>query len=369
MRSAADNPHLQLETRHLLHCGDAADLTGVADGSVQLVVTSPPYPMITMWDEQFSAQSETVRSALAGARCNEAFESMHRVLDRTWQACHAALAEGGFLCVNIGDAVRTCAGEFRLYSNYARIVQAVTALGFTLLPSVVWRKPTNSPTKFLGSGMLPGGAYVTLEHEKVIICRKGTREVRSADERSRRRRSAVFWEERNEWYSDLWAFTGMRQDLGHNNGSGRRRSAAFPLELPFRLVCMYSWIGDTVCDPFSGTGTSTCAAIAAGRNSIGIDTDPSLVSKARERVCSSDTMAELQSRSRQRVVDHGRFIENRKQETKHRHSVSGCPVVTGQETEVTIPVPKNLRTEEKEIVCSYDLLVPGGTTGTTTSRS
>jgi len=373
MRRAAESSYRDLETHHSIRCGDATILPGIPDASVQLVVTSPPYPMIAMWDEVFAAQSPPIRSSLDDERCDEAFEQMHQLLDRVWSRCRDVLIEGGFLCINIGDAVRTCGGEFRLFSNYARIVRHLTSLGFTLLPSVVWRKPTNSPTKFMGSGMLPGGAYVTLEHESIIICRKGTRRAAPATERERRRRSAVFWEERNEWYSDLWAFTGTRQELGGTAPSGaagaataaagkdvrRKRSAAFPLELPFRLICMYSWLGDTVLDPFCGTGTTTCAAIAAGRSSIGIDSDPNLVEQSMARLGEPRTLAALQARSSQRLADHDSFIGSRTGETKHRHTVSGFPVVTGQETDIVIPIPVEVARDGNGAICRYHPVVPG----------
>ena len=368
MTRAAESAHREFETHHSIHCGDATSLPGVPDASVQLVVTSPPYPMIAMWDEVFATQSPQVRLALDDERCDDAFEQMHQLLDRVWSRCRDVLTDGGFLCINIGDAVRTCGGEFRLFSNYARIVRCVTALGFTLLPSVVWRKPTNSPTKFMGSGMLPGGAYVTLEHESIIICRKGARKAASAAERERRRRSAIFWEERNEWYSDLWAFTGARQELGRATpgdaaDAGRKRSAAFPLELPFRLICMYSWVGDTVLDPFSGTGTTTCAAIATGRNSIGVDSDANLVEQSMARIGEAQTLATLQSRSRQRLAEHEAFIGSRNGETKHRHVATGFPVVTGQETDIEIAIPVALAREDSGATCRHESAVP------TTSRS
>ena len=367
MSEQPHSPNQQLETRHRIKCHSATDMPGVAPESVQLVVTSPPYPMIAMWDGIFASQSESTATALAAGRCDDAFESMHALLDRVWVRAYHVLAEGGFLCINVGDAVRSCDGEFRMYSNYARIVQSVTSLGFTMLPSIVWRKPTNSPTKFMGSGMLPGGAYVTLEHEEVIICRKGIRPVRSSAERSRRRRSAIFWEERNEWYSDLWSFTGARQAIGPEHevagtGNGRMRSAAFPLELPFRLICMYSWIGDTVLDPFSGTGTTTCAAIAAGRNSIGIDADPTLTRLAIERIGEVQTLERLQIRSRQRITDHCSFIDTRKTNTRHRHSVTGYPVVTNQEKEITVPIPTGLTIQDDEAACRYRSALPGDDT-------
>ena len=122
--------------------------------------------------------------------------------------------------------------------------------------------------------MLPAGAYVTLEHEYILILRKGgLRKFSSSAQKQNRNRSALFWEERNRWFSDTWDIAGERQEL--DGGATRSRSAAFPFELAYRLISMYSVRSDTVFDPFMGTGTSLLAAAAACRNSIGMDIDPS----------------------------------------------------------------------------------------------
>ena len=102
-----------------------------------------------------------------------AFELMHAELDKVWDECFRVLKSGGFLCINIGEATRTVGNEFRLYNNSSRIVSHCTGLGMVNLPNILWRKQTNAPNKFMGSGMLPCGAYVTLEHEWILIFRKG----------------------------------------------------------------------------------------------------------------------------------------------------------------------------------------------------
>jgi len=213
-------------TRHEFRTADARNLGWIADGSVHLVVTSPPYPMIEMWDECFGALDPSIAAALAEGRGDDAFEAMHRALDRVWRELHRVLANGGIACINIGDATRTLDGNFRLYANHARVLQSCVALGFRSLPAILWRKPTNAPNKFMGSGMLPAGAHVTLEHEYVLVLRKGDRrEFPTAAEKRRRRESAFFWEERNAWFSDVWFdIKGTPQHLCDK--AGRARSAA-----------------------------------------------------------------------------------------------------------------------------------------------
>ena len=162
---------------HTIYFNAAQNMSQIKDKSVDLVVTSPPYPMIEMWDDIMSNQNQDIRSAFDNNKPREAFELMHQELDKVWKECWRVLKDGSFLCINIGDATRTINDEFALYNNNTRIIQACEKLGFINLPNILWRKATNAPNKFMGSGMLPCGAYVTLEHEWILIFRKGGKRV------------------------------------------------------------------------------------------------------------------------------------------------------------------------------------------------
>jgi DNA modification methylase len=262
-----------MKTIHKVFFGNSASMHEISDNSVDLMVTSPPYPMIAMWDEVFSKQNSAIGIALEKKQGLVAFELMHIELDRVWKEVYRVLKPGGFVCINIGDATRTLDNEFRLYSNHSRILQTFSDLGFNVLPEIIWRKQTNAPNKFMGSGMLPAGAYVTLEHEFILIFRKGgKRQFETPEEKLNRRESSYFYEERNLWFSDVWQdLKGTQQR--NNCHRARRRSGAFPFELPYRLINMFSVKGDTVLDPFSGTGTTMLAAMAATRSSIGFEID------------------------------------------------------------------------------------------------
>ncbi|MCB9778581.1 MAG: site-specific DNA-methyltransferase [Alphaproteobacteria bacterium] len=327
-----------MRTLHRALRGDARDLSALPDGSVQLVVTSPPYPMIAMWDAAFAAMAPDSAAALAQDDGAAAFAAMHAALDDVWAACHRVLCDGGLLCLNIGDATRTIGGRFALWPNHARILQGAMAAGFSVLPDLLWHKPTNSPTKFMGSGMLPGGAYVTYEHEYVLILRKGDKRAFSRADAERRRRSAFFWEERNDWFSDLWrGLPGVGQQL---EGAGRERSAAFPFALPWRLIHMYSLQGDVVLDPFVGTGTTMAAALVAGRSSVGVDLDPDLVDRIGPRLAAATAAGpDLVSR---RLSDHRAFVAGRLAAGKalqHHNAPHDVAVVTGQERALQLFVP------------------------------
>jgi site-specific DNA-methyltransferase (cytosine-N4-specific) len=246
--------------------GDARDLPTVGPESVELVVTSPPYPMIPQWDETFRRW---------GA---EGFDGMHERLAEVWKACYRALVPGGILAVNIGDALRTTGGEFRLWPNHARVMAACDALGFRPLPYLLWKKPMNRPNAFLGSGFDPPNAYVTLDCEFLLVFRKGgLRRFPRGD--PRRRASRYTRAERDRWFSQVWADVH-----GAPQGPQGRRTAAFPREIPERLIRMFSVVGDTVLDPFVGTGTTLWAARSLGRNAIGVEIDPELVEAIARRI-------------------------------------------------------------------------------------
>ena len=147
-----------MKTNHKVIYSDSKKMEAVPSESVDLMVTSPPYPMIAMWDEMFAQQSASVKKALAKGDGTRAFELMHQVLDSVWREVFRVLKFGGFACINIGDATRKVNDSFKLYSNHARILSCCMALGFHVLPEILWRKQSNKPNKFMGSGMLPVGA-------------------------------------------------------------------------------------------------------------------------------------------------------------------------------------------------------------------
>jgi len=332
-----------MKTGHVVHLADARTIGVVQDESVDLIVTSPPYPMIEMWDDIFVSMEPRCRSALDANKGMEAFELMHRQLDRVWDVCVRVLKPGGIACINIGDATRTLGGQFQIYPNHVRISSYLCELGQTPLPDILWRKPTNAPNKFLGSGMLPAAAYVTYEHEYILIFRKGGKRVfRTEDEKTVRRASAFFWEERNIWFSDVW--DRLKGTLQKTNGQSERdRSGAYPFELAYRLICMFSVRGDHILDPFLGTGTTTAAAIAACRNSIGVESDPSLAQHIRESV--RDSIPVASKRITDRIYAHKRFVNDRlskEKKFKHQNSVYGFPVVTSQERELSFVFPSRI---------------------------
>lgn len=331
-----------MKTSHKIFISDARKMDKISSESIELMITSPPYPMIEMWDELFSKHNLAIQDALNENNGALAFELMHQELDKTWAEVYRVLKEGGIACINIGDATRSINGGFQIYPNHARILNACLKSGFHALPSILWVKETNKPDKFMGSGMLPVGAYVTLEHEHILILRKGEKRVfKSRDEKANRQRSAFFWEERNIWFSDKWKdIKGASQSMA--NQETRERSGAFPVELAYRLINMFSVQGDTVIDPFLGTGSTTIGAVASGRSSIGIEIEPEFKEIIKKRI--GNCLLNLNLRNKLRIENHKIFINelNKSKEIKHMNGHYNFPVVTRQETNLKIPLLKSI---------------------------
>ncbi len=333
-----------MKSSHKIIIGDARRLDSVGNESVELIVTSPPYPMIEMWDKIFSKLNHSIGDALISKDGQKAFNLMHNELDKVWKECFRVLKPGCIACINIGDAVRTINGSFQMYSNHARIINCMCKLGFTQLPDILWRKQTNAPNKFMGSGMLPACAYVTYEHEYILIFRKGEKRKFTQNEyKDNRRKSAFFWEERNIWFSDVWNdLKGASQQLCDK--TARERSAAYPFELAYRLICMHTIYGDTILDPFLGTGTSTTAAIASCRNSIGVDVEEDLKNTINEAIQASIKFG--RKRTLDRLAKHREFISDRinsGKKIKYQNTNHDFGVVASQETDIMMSIPKKIQ--------------------------
>ncbi len=340
-----------MKTQHHIYFSDSTNMDAIESNSIDLVVTSPPYPMIEMWDRVFSEQDSEIRKALAQKDGNQAFELMHRVLDPIWKEVFRVMKNGGFACINIGDATRTINENFALYPNHMRVLKCLLELGFTALPCILWRKQTNAPNKFMGSGTLPAGAYVTLEHEYILILRKGPKRIFQTDnDKKRRRQSSIFWEERNNWFSDVWFdIKGTLQTL--NDKDTRLRSAAFPFDMVYRLVNMYSVKEDVVLDPFLGTGTTTAACIASGRNSVGFEIDANLKDAIFNISDNMETSANQYMLNR--IDRHLSFVKTRleaEKTIKHKNKHYGFPVVMSQEKEILLNEIMEISTRGKNCI-------------------
>ncbi len=330
-----------MKTTHRIFFKDSFDMSELESNSIDLMITSPPYPMIEMWDSHFSNSNEEVKQALEEGNGKIAFNLMHEELEKVWKEVERVLKLGGIACINIGDATRKIRDNFQLFPNHVRITSFFQNNDFTELPCILWRKPTNIPNKFLGSGMLPPNAYVTLEHEYILIFRKGNSKRKIPSKSENRYNSAFFWEERNKWFSDIWKdIRGISQNLNKNNinqKSFRERSAAFPLEIPYRLINMFSIYGDKVLDPFWGTGTTSLAAMISTRNSIGYELLPDFLEIFKENIKKIKQLNFNINHSR--LNHHVKFINKYRKEvkdTKYKSIHYEFPVITKQEINILL---------------------------------
>lgn len=228
------------------------------------------YPEITaLWKKLEANGEETIVA--------EIYDAMHENLAKIWAETFRVLVAGGIACINVGDATRSINGQFRVFPNHTRIIEHCEKIGFTTLPYILWKKPTTKPMykgkgAFLGSGFLPPNAYVTLDCEFILIFRKG--KLRKFPPKDPLRYESVLTKkQRDEWFSQIWQVTGTRQTTSELD----RRTAAYPDEIADRLIRMFSVKGDTVMDPFVGSGTTIKVAAQNERSSIGYEIDLNLV--------------------------------------------------------------------------------------------
>lgn len=340
-------------TKHNILNMDSSNMTQIPNKTVDLVITSPPYPMIEMWDDIFSQQNPSIKECLENGDGYSAFSKMHEILNKVWDECDRVLKDNGFICINIGDATRTIEDDFQLFSNHTKIIDHFLQKGYSVLPDIHWRKQSNSPNKFMGSGMYPAGAYVKYEHEYILIFRKGGKRVFKGEEKELRQKSAYFWEERNIWFSDLWEIKGVSQAIT-NSKSTRNRNASFPFEIPYRLINMYSVEGDTVLDPFAGLGTTNIACMISNRNSIGVDIDPEIINLAIDNMNIDINKANDYIHSR--LKKHESFIDSLPEENKakcYNNEMHGFKVKTRQETAIEINQLSYISKTSSGYECQY----------------
>lgn len=260
-------------TTHRLHLGDARDMSWVPDKSVHLIVTSPPYWVL----KQYAPGNPDQMGHL------EDYELFLSELDRVWRDCARVLVGGGRICCVVGDVCvpRKRAGRHYLVPLHADIQVRARKIGLDCLQPILWHKIANGATEaegngtgFYGKPYQPGG-IIKNDIEYILFFRKGG-EYRSVPP-LQKALSMLTKEEMKAWQRSIWAdLRGASTRDGH--------PAPFPIELAERLIKLFSFAGDTVLDPFAGTGSTSQAAIITGRNSIANDIEPLYIEIARQRM-------------------------------------------------------------------------------------
>jgi DNA modification methylase len=267
----------RLRTQHRLYLGDARDLSMIDDESVHLIVTSPPYWTLKEYPD---------RDGQLGAV--EDYEAFLGELDKVWTHCFRVLAPGGRMVVVVGDVnvARRRFGRHLVFPLHASIQEHCRSLGFDNLAPILWYKIANAKFEAGGSGYLgkpfePNGV-IKNDIEFILFQRKagGYR----SPSLTTRALSVIPATLNRHWFQQIWTITGA---------STRKHPAPFPLELAERLVRMFSFAGDVVLDPFMGTGTTNLAAANWGRDSIGVELEPSYQQMSVQRLVESHQQLKL----------------------------------------------------------------------------
>ena len=252
---------------HKIIIGDSRRMRELSDESVHLTITSPPY-----WQLKDYGNSGQIGY-------NDNYESYINNLNLVWTECHRVLHKGCRLCINIGDqfARSVYYGRYKVIPIRTEIIKFCEIIGFDYMGAIIWQKVTTCNTTggatIMGSFPFPRNGILKLDYEFILIFKKGGKPPKVEKEiKEQSRLTKVEW---NQYFTGHWNFPGEKQD---------RHLAMFPEELPKRLVKMFSFVGDTILDPFLGSGTTTLAAKNLKRNSVGYEINSKFISIIKERI-------------------------------------------------------------------------------------
>jgi len=283
-----------MQTKHKIIIGDSRLMKELPDKSVHLIITSPPY-----WQLKDYGTDNQIGF-------NDSYEKYINNLNLVWNECHRVLEDGCRLCINIGDqfARSVYYGRYKVIPIRTEITKFCETIGFDYMGAIIWQKTTTMNTTggatIMGSFPYPRNGILKLDYEFILIFKKQGQSSQLS--REIKEKSKLTKEEWNEYFQGHWNFSGARQD-GH--------IAMFPEELPKRLIKMFSFVGDTVLDPFLGSGTTSLVAKNFGRNSVGYEINPNFMSNIKNKIekNSSDAIFEYTKQDFKKI-DFTELINN-----------------------------------------------------------
>ena len=256
-----------------VYLGDSRRMTDIEDAGIDLVVTSPPY---------WHIKDYGVPGQLGYG------QSLHEYLKdlcRAWRECFRVIREGGRLCINVGDQFARAAvyGRYKVIPLHAEFINQCEHIGFDFLGAIIWQKKTtmnpSGGAVVMGSYPFPPNGIVEIDYEFILIFKKpGLSKKVSPEIKAASKLTKAEWK---EYFAGHWHFGGARQ-VGHE--------AMFPEELPRRLIKMFTFVGDTVLDPFLGSGTTVKAALDLGRNAVGYEINPDFLEALPQKIGGSDRL-------------------------------------------------------------------------------
>ena len=256
-----------LKTIHKIINGDSRQMNLIPDKSVHLVITSPPY-----WQLKDYGTEKQIGF-------HENYESYINNLNLVWKECHRVLHPGCRLCINIGDQFARAVyyGRYKVIPIRTEIIKFCETIGFDYMGAVIWQKVTTCNTTggatIMGSFPYPRNGILKLDYEFILLFKK--QGVPPSPTKEQKELSIMTKDDWNTYFSGHWYFAGAKQG-GH--------IAVFPEELPARLIKMFSFSGETVLDPFLGSGTTSLAARNLARNSVGYEINPDFLSIVKEKL-------------------------------------------------------------------------------------
>lgn len=256
-----------MKTTHKIIIGDSRWMKEVPDESVHLIITSPPY-----WQLKDYGNGKQIGF-------NDTYEEYINNLNLVWNECYRILHEGCRLCINIGDqfARSVYYGRYKVIPIRTEIIKFCESTGFDYMGAIIWQKVTTCHTTggatVMGSFPYPRNGILKLDYEFILIFKKYGKPPKVSNEI--KEQSKLMQEEWNQYFTGHWNFPGEKQD---------KHLAMFPEELPKRLIKMFSFVDDTVLDPFLGSGTTSLAAKNMNRNSIGYEINEAFLPTVKEKI-------------------------------------------------------------------------------------